>query len=590
MQDPNTFYTTRISELELKFSEINERLMLLSILRFAVFALTGLGAYLLYGQTLFFIAVLVIGFGIFLYLVSKYSDKSYERDKIRALLGINRTEIEVLQRNFHHLPDGNEFNDPAHHFSRDIDLFGRGSFYQYCNRTALHQGRELLAHLLKSNDEEKIPEKQEAVKELANKAVWRQEFQAVASLVKTETSYDTIIKWMKQYQAFVPKMFQWLPHTFGIIWAILITAYALNVLPGGLLVAWFFVGLILTGRYLKKTNRLASDSAKILSTFQQYQRLIVLLEEISLESKLLAGKRSAVLQEEEKTSLILKRFARLLNALDQRNNIIIALLGNALFLRDLFVCNLIEGWIAKYGLQVENWFTSIAFFDAYNTLGNFAFNHPHYCFPKIIEGETRLKATEAVHPLLDPKKSIANDFEIKTAQFFIITGANMAGKSTFLRTVSLQIVMGNLGLPLAAKEVTYNPIKLVTSMRTADSLTDEESYFFSELKRLKFIIDELANTNYFIVLDEILKGTNSTDKAKGSKKFLEQLVRFKSEGMIATHDLSLCKVADELEAVKNYYFDAEIINDELHFDYVLKEGICQNMNASFLLKKMKIVE
>lgn len=127
-------------------------------------------------------------------------------------------------------------------------------------------------------------------------------------------------------------------------------------------------------------------------------------------------------------------------------------------------------------------------------------------------------------------------------------------------------------------------------MRTTDSLSDDESYFFSELKRLKFIVDEIKNDKYFIILDEILKGTNSTDKAIGSKKFIEKLVGSRSTGIIATHDLSLCEVAEELPQVKNYYFDAEIVNNELNFDYQFKKGICQNMNASFLLKKMEIVD
>ena len=169
----------------------------------------------------------------------------------------------------------------------------------------------------------------------------------------------------------------------------------------------------------------------------------------------------------------------------------------------------------------------------------------------------------------------------------------MAGKSTFLRTVSISIVMANVGLPVCAESFDYTPIKLITSMRTTDSLTDDESYFFSELKRLKFIVDTIdpltSNEKYFIILDEILKGTNSTDKAIGSKKFVTKLVASNSTGIIATHDLSLCEIEKDLTQIKNYYFDAEIINNELHFDYKLKDGICKNMNASFLLKKMEIV-
>ena len=165
----------------------------------------------------------------------------------------------------------------------------------------------------------------------------------------------------------------------------------------------------------------------------------------------------------------------------------------------------------------------------------------------------------------------------------------MAGKSTFLRAVSLAIVMSNNGLPICAEKVKYNPVKLITSMRTSDSLSDDESYFYAELKRLKFIVNKIKTENYFIILDEILKGTNSKDKAIGSKKFVEKLNNSKSTGIIATHDVSLCELSTEYQTIENYYFDAEIIDNELNFDYKMKNGVCKNMNASFLLKKMEII-
>ena len=214
--------------------------------------------------------------------------------------------------------------------------------------------------------------------------------------------------------------------------------------------------------------------------------------------------------------------------------------------------------------KVEDWFEVVSFFDAYNSLGNFAFNHPNYVFPKITKNKTIINAQELGHPLLEINKRIDSDLLISDQQFFIVTGANMAGKSTFLRTVSLHIVMANVGLPVCAKKSEYNPVKLITSMRTSDSLTDDSSYFFSELTRLKFIVDAIIKEPYFIILDEILKGTNSTDKAIGSPKFMEKLVASNATGIIATHDLSLCDIEKELKEVKNYYFDATIINDELH--------------------------
>jgi DNA mismatch repair ATPase MutS len=211
-------------------------------------------------------------------------------------------------------------------------------------------------------------------------------------------------------------------------------------------------------------------------------------------------------------------------------------------------------------------------------------------FPQIETGDFTLQATDTKHPLLDPAKAIGNDIAITSGAFFIITGANMAGKSTFLRTVSMNIVLANVGLPVWATHMNYSPIKLITSMRTSDSLTDEASYFFSELTRLKYIVDKIEGDRYFIVLDEILKGTNSQDKANGSRKLIEKLSRKHATGIIATHDLSLTEVGKEYDTISNYFFDAEIVDDELHFDYTFKTGVATNMNASFLLRKMGIVD
>ena len=356
-----------------------------------------------------------------------------------------------------------------------------------------------------------------------------------------------------------------------------------------MLFGWFLLGLLISGRYLKKVNDLSMHTAQILSTFEQYYKLITQIETQEFQSSLLQEQKEKIGITKEKASVSLRKFSRLLSSLDQRNNILIGILTNGFLLRDMRVSYHIEQWIATHKEDVEHWFEVIHFFDAYNSLGAYAFNHPTQSYPVIAENEVVLAMEEAAHPLLDPSRAIPNSMQIDTGQFFIITGANMAGKSTFLRTVGLQIVMANVGLPTSATASHYKPIKLITSMRTTDNLTEDASYFFSELQRLKYIVGAIENDTYFIILDEILKGTNSEDKAKGSKKFIEKLVQSKATGIIATHDLSLCETSKTHEEVENYYFDAQIENDELYFDYTFKKGICQNMNASFLLKKMGIV-
>lgn len=589
MQEPFIFYNEQLTTYSDKLSNINRQLFASSMIRLAVFLLAIFGIYIFYGQTNPIIAIAVLTFVLFLFLVSRHTDLQLKRDKLMALVRINETEMEVLNRKFDLLTDGAEFQNPGHWYSQDIDLFGRGSFYQYCNRTCLQPGRWMLADILTSNDIEMIPDKQEAIKELAAIPEWRQDFSANAMLVNTNTSNASIFQWIKAYTPFVADNVAYVPRLFSMLSALIITSYFLDAISGWILAGWFFLGLGITGKYLKKINKLSSDTSEIQSSFRQYQALLINLEERSFESALLRNRADTVLQKGEKTSEVLKRFSRLLSALDQRNNMVIGLLGNAFMLRDIHLSGAIEQWIALHGPRIESWFNTIAFFDTYNSLGNFSFNHPDYTYPEIVNGDTILKTVGASHPMLDPEKRVANDFEVREARFFVITGANMAGKSTFLRTVSLHIVMANAGLPVCAVEATYKPIKLITSMRTTDSLTDDESYFYSELKRLKFIVDHIETDHYFIVLDEILKGTNSIDKSIGSRKFVEKLIASKSTGIIATHDLSVCKSADEHPEIENFYFDVEIINDELYFDYTLKQGVCKNMNASYLLDKMGIV-
>ncbi|MCT8339073.1 DNA mismatch repair protein MutS [Flavobacteriaceae bacterium TK19130] len=588
-KEPRAFYQAQIEEHTQSLQQLKKQLAVSSTIRLFAFLAACLGIYLVFGNTPAILGIVIVGAILFIILVNRHSQLQYERDLQKALIALNETELEVLHRAFHHLPDGAEYSDDAHAFSQDIDLFGRGSFFQYLNRTALKSGSDYLATLLKSNDTDAILLKQKAIQELCEKASWRQHFSAVGSLVKTEVSPNRVMNWLSNYTAFTPSWIPWVSPLFSVLSVAGIAAYFLGFLSGYWVVGWFFLGLAISGRYVKQVNKLSQHSSKVQSTFEQFYKLISEIESESFSSTLLQQKKEQILQKNEKASSILKQFAKQLDALDQRNNMLVGIFANGFMLRDILVSHKIEKWIESHGKQVGDWFEVISFFDAFNSLGNYAFNHQDHSFPEL-STTVQLQAKGAGHPLLFPDTMVRNDFNIAEEEFFIVTGANMAGKSTFLRTVSLLIVMGNVGLPVCAKSATYKPIKLITSMRTTDSLTDDESYFFSELKRLKFIVEQLQTERYFIILDEILKGTNSTDKAIGSRKFVEKLVAGNSTGIIATHDLSLCEVADTLDEVKNYYFGAEIIDDELHFDYTLKKGICQNMNASFLLKKMNIVD
>ncbi len=589
MNQPLEFYTQQKQLFEKELSLINRKLFRLSMIRLVVFLSIVFCVWFFLGNIKVLVPVIVLEIVLFFYLVSKYSDLKLLKQKKQQLIYINQVEINVIQGDISDLDFGNEFKDPTHFFSYDIDLFGKGSFFQYLNRTTIKTGKEKLVSIFTSNTIEGIEEKQEAIRELSNKPKWRQNFSATGSLINVDASIKTIVNWLSLHKSFTPKTMRYLPNVFGVFSLVLFLLSYLDLIPNSVIVTWFFIGLGITGAYIKKINNLYLHANKAKETFKQYHQLLGLIEKEIFISEILQKKQQEIKTEHKKASQIFLEFSKILDAFDQRNNMIIGIFANAFALRDLHHSYKIEQWINIYLEKVEYWFEVIAFFDAENSLANFKFNHPKFAFPSINSGKKTIEAKDLGHPLLPDEKRVTSSVTINKEEFFIITGANMAGKSTFLRTVSLSIVMANIGLPVCASEFNYSPIKLITSMRTSDSLTEDESYFFSELKRLKFIVDSIEKDNYFIILDEILKGTNSTDKAIGSRKFVQKLVASNSTGIIATHDLSLCEIANELSEVKNYYFDAEIINDELHFDYALKIGICKNMNASFLLKKMEIV-
>ena len=589
-QSPLEFYQSQLKKHTEALQKTKKQLAVSSTIRLAIFLLLCFLIYWFFGNMQVLIPTIVVGIATFLYLVSRHSELQYRRDIQKAIIDQNETEIQVLNGAYSNLSSGDEFKDPLHAFCEDIDLFGHASFYQYLNRTALDSGAAYLASLLKENSIDSIERKQEAIKELASKPDWRQEFSATASLVKTEVNVQEVVTWLKGYKTFTKKWIKPVSLAFTIVSVALMVTYYFELISGYILFGWFLAGLAITGRYLKKINELASHTSKIESTFTQFYKLISILETAEFSSEILLEKKKLVVNPSQKASSVVKKFAKYLDALDQRSNMLIGVLANGFMLRDLRQSHNIENWITAHRGEVKQWFDVITFFDAFNSLGTYAFNHPAHHFPGITKNAPILECEGAVHPLLNAATAVKNDFKIDKQEFFIVTGANMAGKSTFLRTVALQIVMANVGLPTRVDKAKYTPIKLITSMRTTDSLTDDTSYFFSELKRLKYIVDAIKADRYFIILDEILKGTNSTDKAIGSRKFVEKLVKSGATGIIATHDLSLCETATAIPQVKNYFFDARIENDELYFDYTFKPGVCQNMNASFLLKKMEIVE
>ncbi|WP_167342728.1 MutS-related protein [Nonlabens sp. SY33080] len=582
-------YKERIEINRGKVEAIKKKLSLSSALRLVLFLSLAVSVYYFWSKIGVLTLILGTGGALFLWLVKNHQNLKNQKDFHQLLIEINEKEILAVQGEFDSFVDGDAYKNPTHDYSHDIDLFGKGSLFQQINRCATKGGEVTLSRKLTHNQPSGVIEKQIAIKELSGKLNFRQNYMATARLISIDRATN-FAHWFTNYKPFVPKYYSWGWSIILTVNIVLIALYSFTSLNGYLASIGVVIALLVTRRYLKKVNQVAQVITPLEDFFAQYGKLIALIEKQEFQSSLLLEIQNNLKTQDKKASSVMHDFSQALGRLDQRHNMLFGFIANALGLWDLKQMSYIERWISEYKEKVGTWISMIEEIDAINSMANYAYNNQTFTYPSIKSGPFTLQASKASHPLLNPEKAIGNPISISQGEFFIITGANMAGKSTFLRTVSSLIVMANCGLPVCAHDVVYSPIRLITSMRTTDSIQDDTSYFFGELKRLQYIMNSIEEFPYFIVLDEILKGTNSEDKAIGSQKLVQKLNSLGATGIIATHDLSLTQVANDYPSIKNYYFDAEVVNDELHFDYKCKTGVAHNMNASFLLRKMGIVE
>jgi len=605
-------YKDRIATYQQTLDETQGRFLFISYARLGVFLAGGTGAYLLFGiDPLYGILCGAMGLVGFLYLVKIHSDIVARRDHLKRLIDINQREIEGLGGNRSVFDAGEEYINPQHAFSFDLDIFGKDSIFQLLNRTGTVLGRKRLVHELEFPIQEKNETllRQEAISELGREIDWNLEFEASAKDQSESFDDTTAIRWWVDHPLVfshrsIFKTLVWLlPLLLGISFLLWVMNY---VLIGGkpilgdfrfpffLPLSLFVLQLIIAGLNLSKTNEEHQQVSQKARMLKKYAVLLSLIEKKEFHSDLLREYQQYLQTEGKKASQAMEELAEIGYRMDQRMNMIMGLVLNGTLMWDLRQVLHLERWRSKYKHFLPAWFEQVAQWDALNSLGRFAYNHPEYIYPRLMEGEFSLKAREMGHPLLNPEVRVDNDITFeKPGEFIITTGANMAGKSTFLRTVGVNLVLGMLGLPVCARHYDFVPIELMSSVRITDSITENESFFYAELKRLKSIIDRLKEGNkpIFIIIDEMLRGTNSKDKTKGSKGFIEQLIHLRGVGLVATHDLALGKLAEEYPGFAfNKRFEVSISADKLSFDYKFQDGISQNLNATFLMEQMGIIE
>lgn len=529
---------------------------------------------------------------LFAVLVKFHNKIAFRRKQVQNLLQINKDELKRQKNELKEFDTGREFQNPLHSYTTDLDIFGRHSIFQLLNRTTTTGARALLAKwLIKSTDGNAILQRQEAVKELHPKNEWRQEFQASGMHFQDEESnVNALLEWLAQPDLLRNKLlYQALQIIMSLVAITCLVGYfndfSVYYLIGALAVNSLILKTVFAAA--KDTTEQTEMASKALKA---YAVLIHKVEVTEFESVYLKDLKYVFNHADFKASKAIKMLDRILSNLESRANLFYWIL-NTMFLLDIIWLLRADKWKNQNKENASLWFEAINKFEAINSLAGFSFANPDYIFPGISEKEFELSATSLAHPLINSDERISNDFLMtEKGKIIIITGSNMSGKSTFLRTLGVNIVLALAGAPVCASKMNTSLLQVFTSMRTIDNLEESVSSFYAELKRLKQLLDLLEENNQPILfmLDEILKGTNSQDRHNGATSLIKQLSELKAFGLVSTHDLALGKLSTEMNNVENFSFNSIIEGDEIIFDYKLHDGICKSFNASKLMEKMGI--
>jgi hypothetical protein len=593
--DPLRIYNEHLVSLDNQLKDLLRKKNRLAWLRFFSLVAAGIALWQLWSLNwIVALAVTILLIALFLFFVTRDINNREEIENTKRLAEINKEEINILQHHFTNRPDGQSFQSGHDDYANDLDLFGKASLYQYINRTHSEQGNKLFAEwLLHPAQTDLIKKRQEGAKELSSAIFSLQQFRSysMANPV-TIASEENVITWLHHQNKFhISPVWRSLRFILPVAAATVLFLHLFSVISASvfypLLFLFFAIAYSIT-KYIMPDYALLNKIVPELETLFQSIRWI---ETFQAKAGIVQTLQKNLEAGAQKASASILQLKKILERLDYRYNPLVHIPLNIFFLWDLQQVFALEKWKQGKESIVAQWFHVPGEMESLVTLATICFNHPQWCFPKLSADHGVLIAKEMGHPLIPVEKRINNSFSVKgSQQLSLITGSNMAGKSTFLRSAGINVVLAMMGSPVCATELVVSNMKVISSMRVSDNLEENTSTFYAELKKLKQIIDAVKNhEKILLLLDEILRGTNSADRHAGSKAFIKQLVKEKAFALVATHDLELTKLAEEFpEDIHNYHFDVQVKGDELYFDYILKEGICKSMNASLLMKKIGI--
>lgn len=560
-------------------------LFILSTIAFVYFANDREG-----GLVLLVLAIFIVAFPL---LIKHHNKIKRQKNHFLNLSQINQDEISRLNNQLSSFSSGEQYKDSEHPYSGDLDIFGKHSLFQLINRSNTSGGRNKVAEWMQNAAGQlEVNERQEAVKELAYDLDWSQDFQAYGMGAKAnEEDTEALLNWVKEPTAILQKKWYLAASRVMPMFAVAaIIAYYLWDVSG-----FVPLGVILVnGLILWRTADIASvthqKTSKGVEVLKAYVDMIRLIENKDFNASLNKRQKEALKVENTTASGEIRKLGYILDNFDARGNMFYHIL-NIVLLMDIYWLLSAEQWKKDMNIDVAHWFEAVNHMEALVSIAGFAHANADYVFPTIADKPYTFAAEQLGHCLINRQKRVSNDFAMDgKGTVNIITGSNMSGKSTFLRTIGINTVLALMGAPVAASKLTVSEMQLFTSMRTQDSLEESVSSFYAELKRLRQLLDYLKNPEkpVMFMLDEILKGTNSQDRHHGAASLVKQLSNLEACGFVSTHDLELGALESQLFHVKNYSFTSTIENDEIYFDYKIYEGICKSFNASKLMAKMGI--
>ena len=592
---PKEIYTDRIKTLTDEIYQLNRYNRLVVVLELTAIAL-AIGCIVAYTIWSGIVALVVAALFIAAYVAIRWKDSSNSRlsEQKESIRSVYQKEVAYLNGDFSGFPSGEQYVNPHHEFTLDLDIFGPQSLFNRINRTITTGGSDFLTKELAETRVRSIDEiegRREAIRELSKRESLRTSFlmQSKGRQINTTAIMEAL---HEVQQLHVSRL---AAHKLTYIAAVgsIIVFYGLlagavfGPLSGSLPMLWVLLQItavyLLFGRTLKRVNQSINIILPRLGTYVSMIMQIVTSDLKSQEGRDIIGKLSADEQDALKSFRLLKG---IINDLDQRNEVWVPIY-NALYLADYFIVRRFLLWQDRYMMRIEDWIDAVSHFDALVSMATFRYNEPDATDAELVNAdEVVYEARGLYHPFLG-QQAVRNDFSISDQHYYIVTGANMAGKSTFLRSIGINYVLACCGMPVFADRLRVSLFSLFSSMRTTDDLAHGISYFNAELLRLQQLIETCRqNCHTLIILDEILKGTNSLDKLNGSRLFLQSVSALPITGIIATHDLELSKMEQEYpDSFHNYCFEIQL-SDEITYTYRISEGVARNQNATYLLKNI----